>query len=138
MGFYYFKNTLTSLSTDWTVLIYRLKTFRGGGINYSDDRMIVFLMFLKILLFYRKIENQKVGCAPHVLVDHHHENHKDVTDPPDEDDDAEDDRDKDRDNRLQPPENLLLVIKEIRGNVMRHFQRRPDLITDVVHVSRYF
>ena len=84
-------------------------------------------------LLYRKIENQKVGGAPHVLVDHHHQDHEDVADPPDQDDDAEDDRDQDGNNRLQSPENLLLFKEGIRGDVMR-----PDLITDVVHVSPYF
>ena len=89
----------------------------------------------KAKTLYRKIENQKVGCAPHVLVDHHHQDHEDVADTPDQDDDAEDDRDQDGNNRLQSPENLLLVNEEeiIRGDVMR-----PDLITDVVHVSPYF
>ena len=72
---------------------------------------------------YRKIENQKVSCAPHVLVDDHHKDHKDVANPANKDDDAEDDRDQDGDNCLQSPQNLLFIIIEmiIRGDVLRHY-----------------
>ena len=123
-----FRHILTLLSSPSS----RKRKKEGFG-RWTLDQM-----YSKRLCKYRKIENQKVGCAPHALVDHHHEDHENVANPSDEDDDAEDDRDQDWNNRLQPPENLLFVNEEIRGNVMRHFQRRPDLITDVVHVSRYF
>ena len=72
---------------------------------------------------YRQVENQKVSCAPHVLVDDHHQDHEDVANPANEDDDAEYDRDQDGYNCLKSPENLLLTIikKMIRGDVLRHY-----------------